>query len=103
MSSDRPVSAGGCSPGRAQTPTIFYSAKIITLDGSDTNAYGEACEPGAGYTEQSGWWDPDRASWQVRENRDDVTPDVYPAGHRGSPAQWLAEQVAGRPCRIGSR
>jgi hypothetical protein len=41
---------------------ILYTASIVTFDGSDTNAYGELCEPGQGYTEQSGFWDPDRAS-----------------------------------------
>ncbi len=39
---------------------LYFTATIITFDGCDTNAYGEACEPGHGYTERSGWWDPDR-------------------------------------------
>jgi hypothetical protein len=33
---------------------LYFSATIIILDGSDTNAYGEPCEPGQGYSEQSG-------------------------------------------------
>jgi hypothetical protein len=59
---------------------LYWSATTITPDGSDTNAYGEACEPGRGYTEQSGWWDPDGDFWRVheRDRRDDVRPDVYP-------------------------
>jgi hypothetical protein len=27
---------------------LYFSATIIILDGSDTNAYGEPCEPGQG-------------------------------------------------------
>src|SRR5687767_3970221 len=103
MPSDSSVPAGRSCPAVAETPTIFYSATIITLDGSDTNAYGEACEPRAGYIEQSGWWDPDRAYWQVREHRDDVTPDVYPDVHRSSPDQWLADRVTARLGSIASR
>jgi hypothetical protein len=57
---------------------LYFSATIITLDGSDTNAYGEPCEPGQGYSEHSGHWDPDRSYWRVHEHRDDVRPDVYP-------------------------
>jgi hypothetical protein len=30
-------------------PRVYYRATIITLDGSDTDAYGEPCEPGHGY------------------------------------------------------
>ena len=88
--------------GAQETPLISYSATIITLDGSDTNAYGEACEPGAGYTEQSGHWDPDRAYWQVHAHRDDVTPDLDPPGDRRSPAQWLADRLTARLGSIAS-
>ncbi len=77
-------------------PVVFYTASVITLDGSDTNAYGEACEPGTGYSEQSGWWEPDRSYWRVREHRADVTPDVYPEAEWHSPARWLADQLTAR-------
>jgi hypothetical protein len=56
---------------------LYYSATIITLDRSDTNAYGEPCEPGQGYTERSGFWDPDHGYWRVHDCRDAVRPDTY--------------------------
>ncbi len=75
---------------------LYFSATIITLDGSDTNAYGEGCEPGKGYTEQSGWWNPDRSYWRVHAERDDVTADVYPDGEDRGPARWLADRLVAR-------
>src|SRR5690606_33549604 len=63
-------------------------------------ADGEPCEPGHGYTEQSGWWNPDRAYWRVADDRGDVTPDVYHDGDRRSPAQWLADQLTARLGRV---
>ena len=81
---------------------LYFSATIITLDGSDTNCYGEPCEPGKGYTEQSGHWDPDRSYWRVHEQRADVTPDVYPAGGHRSPARWLADRLLARLGTIAS-
>jgi hypothetical protein len=80
----------------APVPVVYFTATIVTLDGSDTTAYGEACEPGRGYTEACGWWDPDRAYWRVREHRDHVTPDVFPDGERRSPARWLADRLTAR-------
>jgi hypothetical protein len=70
---------------------LYYSATVITLTGGDTNAYGEACEPGHGYTEQSGYWSPDRDYWTVYSCRDDVDPDVYVDDSRLTPAEWLAD------------
>ncbi len=75
---------------------LYYSATLITLTGGDTNACGEACEPGHGYTEQSGHWNPDHHYWTVYPSRDDVEPDVYPDNCTLTPAQWLAEQVTER-------
>src|SRR6266536_3028508 len=92
---DRPEADTGRRPAEP-VPVVFYTASIITLDGSDTNAYGEPCEPGTGYTEQWGWWEPDRSYWRVREHRGDVSPDVYPQAERHSPARWLAEQLTAR-------
>ncbi len=80
----------------ALLPVIYYTATIVTGDGSDTTAYGEACEPGHGYTDASGWWDPDRSYWTVRGCRDQVSPDVYPHPARRSPAQWLADRLTAR-------
>jgi hypothetical protein len=81
---------------------LYFSATIITLDGSDTNAYGEACEPGQGYREHSGHWDPDRAYWRVHEHRADVRPDVYPPQCGQTPAQWLAARLRERLGSIDS-
>jgi len=75
---------------------LYYSATIITLDGSDTNAYGEPCEPGQGYTEQSGFWDPDDDYWHVHDSRDTVHPDIYPPRCGPSPARWLADRLRER-------
>ncbi len=75
-------------------PAIYYTATIITFDGSDTNAYGEACEPGHGYREDSGWWDPKRSYWTVQADRARVTPDICP--DRADPGQWLAARLAAR-------
>jgi hypothetical protein len=63
---------------------------------TNTNAYGEPCEPGQGYTEQSGWWDPDRGYWRVHAHQQDVTPDVYSQRRGGNPARWLADRVTAR-------
>jgi len=80
----------------APIPVVYFTATIVTLDGSDTTADGEACEPGHGYTEACGWWDPDRVYWRVREHRDQVTPDVYPQRAGRSPARWLADRLTAR-------
>jgi hypothetical protein len=50
-------------------PVVFYTATIVTLDGSDTTADGEACEPGRGYRQRHGWWDPDRGYLRVHGDR----------------------------------
>lgn len=78
---------------------LYFSATVITLSGGDTNAYGEACEPGHGYTEQSGHWSPDNPDydyWTVHPSRADVQPDVYPDDGSLPAAKWLAEQVTTR-------
>jgi hypothetical protein len=81
---------------------LYFSATIITLDASDTNAYGEPCEPGQGYREQSGHWDPDRCYWRVHDGRDDVRPDVYPDQSEQTSAQWLADRLGERLGNIDS-
>ncbi|MEJ3741785.1 hypothetical protein WEI85_00585 [Actinomycetes bacterium KLBMP 9797] len=84
------------------TPVLYFSATIITLDGSDTNAYGEPCQAGQGYVEQSGWWSPDRAYWQVHHDRENVAPDVYPDDEPRGPARWLADQLLARLAAVES-
>lgn len=83
-------------------PTLYWTAIIITLDGSDTNAYGEPCEAGKGYIERSGWWSPDRFYWQAHDDRDQAAPDHYPDGEPRSPGRWLADQLLARLNAVAS-
>jgi len=75
---------------------LYFSATIITLDGSDTNAYGEGCEPGQGYNEQSGHWSPDQSYWTVYPDRSQVRPDIYPERGSRTPGRWLADRLTAR-------
>jgi hypothetical protein len=75
---------------------LYYSASVITLTGGNTTAYGDECEPGHGYTEQDGFWDPDGDYWTVYPSRVDVVPHIYSDDCPLGPAQWLAEQVTER-------
>jgi len=84
------------------TPALYWTATIITLDGSDTTAYGEPCEAGKGYVERSGWWSPDRSYWQVHDDRDHAAPDLYPDGDPRSPGRWLADQLLARLSAVES-
>jgi len=56
--------------------TIYYTADLYTPDDSDTNVYGEACEPGYGETMEQGWHEPDWSTWTVFETKDQVRPDT---------------------------
>lgn len=56
--------------------TIYYTADIFTPDDSDTNVYGEPCEPGYGQTMESGWYDESWDAWSVFDTRDEVRPDT---------------------------
>jgi hypothetical protein len=84
------------SGDRAPERRLYFSATIITMDGSDTNGYGEACEPGHGYTEAVGWWNPDDEPWSVSPRREQAHPDPYPPTATTSPVQWLADQLTQR-------
>ncbi|GAA1884002.1 hypothetical protein [Asanoa iriomotensis] len=75
---------------------VYYSASVTTQTGGDTTADGEPCEPGRGYTEQSGHWSPDRDYWTVHPSRADVDPDTYPDDSPLPPARWLADQITER-------
>lgn len=80
---------------------IYYTGDLIVSDGSDTNCYGEECEPGHGYTLTSGWCDPDWSRWEVVEDRDHVSPDVYEPDEYDledgmTPATWLAKRLTDR-------
>src|SRR4051812_5628798 len=75
---------------------LYFSATIITLDGTDTTADGERCEPGQGYNEQSGHWSPDQSYWTVQHHRSQVRPDRYPERGPRTPGQWLADRITAR-------
>lgn len=75
---------------------VFYTGDMIVPDGSDTNAYGEPCEEGAGYELHQGWVDPEWSRFALWEDRDDVRPDVYGDDEDKSPAQWLADTITER-------
>jgi hypothetical protein len=73
---------------------VVYTATIFTFDGGDTNAYGEPCQPGHGYREDSGFWDPKRY-WRVYPTRDLVRADICPA-RRVDRGAWLAGRIIAR-------
>lgn len=75
---------------------LYYTASVITLTAGNTNADGDPCERGHGYTEQDGFWNPDGDYWTVHPSRGDVDPDIYPDDSPLSPAEWLAEQITDR-------
>lgn len=56
--------------------TIYYTADIITPDDTDTDTYGDECEPGDGLAIESGWYDADYSAWEVFEDQVDVRPDL---------------------------
>lgn len=56
------------------TVDIYFTGTLITPDDSDTNVYGEPCEPGYGESMADGWVDPDWSLWTVWETREDVRP-----------------------------
>jgi hypothetical protein len=58
---------------------IYWTGDLIRPDDTDTNVYGEACEPGYGQTMESGWVDPNWSVWLTWDNKEDVKPDVLEA------------------------
>lgn len=82
---------------------VFYVADIVRPDGSDSDCYGEPCEPGCGYALESGWYDPSWSRDSVYDARESVRPDVYDADADPSsdddpytPAMWLADTLTER-------
>lgn len=58
---------------------IWYTADVVTPDGSDTGVYGDGCEPGCGATLATGWIDPSwSGSFRVYEEAAMVRPDTEP-------------------------
>lgn len=75
---------------------IYYSATVITLDGSDLNAAGEPCEPGKGYTERHGYIDPDWSVFEAEDiTREQAACDRVPDDER-DPARWVADKIRER-------
>jgi hypothetical protein len=75
---------------------IYYTASLQEPDDTDTDAYGESCLPGHGYTERSGWWSPDWTRWEVYDLQNQVRPDTYDSRDDRTPVQWAAETVMER-------
>lgn len=59
---------------------IRYTGTLITPDDSDTNGYGEPCEPGYGYEISDGWVDPAWSLWDVREEYPETPHDTIDTG-----------------------
>ncbi len=76
------------------TLEIYYTADIVTPDGSDTGVYG--CEPGDGVTLTSGWVDFDWSPWQVEKDAEDTRPDVAEAETVTELASLAAEMIRNR-------
>jgi hypothetical protein len=81
---------------RANTaPKLWYTAEKITYDGSDSDCYGEPCEPGTGFTMESGWVD---MSWSISTlypGAEGVAPEVWEL-HDGPLIEWLADTIIRR-------
>lgn len=81
--------------------SIYFSADVTTMDGSDTTDAGEYCGEGNGYTVESGWISPSWSRTTVHADRGDVTPDVYDASDLAidpcefdySPLGWLVKRL----------
>lgn len=72
---------------------LRFTADLLFSDESDTDAYGEPCEPGHGYRIESGWVDP---SWSSRRVWDEPTTGTTYAGFADegkTPGRWLADEI----------
>lgn len=74
---------------------IFYTGDLITPNGSDFSVYGDPCEEGCGADMVSGWVDPDWSLGEVRENREDVRPDVW-TPEDGPMIDWIVNRLRKR-------
>jgi hypothetical protein len=77
------------------TVEIYYTGDLMTPDGSDTDCYGDGCEPGSGFTLENGWVDPDWTLSEVRESHDDVCPDAYDP-ENGPLIEWVTDTIISR-------
>src|SRR4051812_16865651 len=75
---------------------LYYTASVITLTGGNTNADGDPCEPGHGYTEQDGFLEPRRRLLDGPPVPRRRRPGHLPRRQPAEPAEWLAEQITDR-------
>ena len=87
---------------------VWYSADVVTPNGSDVSIHGEGCEEGTGADLESGWLSPDWSMTTVYEERDHVKPDRFTMAdidpvdltHYGDPTRdhvdWLADRLSER-------
>lgn len=78
--------------GLATARKVYYTADLVTPDGSDL-WNGEPCEPGTGAIVSNGWYDPDWCRTEVREERENVRPDIFDPADGIDPAVWLAYTI----------
>jgi hypothetical protein len=83
--------------------SVRFTADLIVSDGSDTNAYGEECEEGSGYTLESGWYSPDWSRWEVDESP--TYAKVYTFDGTADCCHWdrvydVADHEPGRACIV---
>lgn len=80
------------------TRKIFYTADVVTPDGSDTSPDGDATLEGHGATLANGWITPDRPQ-DVYDTREEVAPDVFDASEYDTddaqrhPAFWAVSTL----------
>ncbi len=75
---------------------VHYTATNVVPDGSDTDGYGDGCEPGYGYEIQTGWIDPDwDGGKSVHPEPEDVRADVWTPDD-GPMIDWLVARILDR-------
>lgn len=70
---------------------IRFTATIVTPDGSDTNVYGDPCEPGYGAIMEDGWWNPDWSPWEVWPEPESSKVIFVDGSDVDDYLQWFAE------------
>lgn len=75
--------------------TVRFTADLIIPNDTDTDCYGEPCEPGCGYSVQSGWWAPRFTTYAVSEDRDYADTFTYAGDDIDlSPPAWLVHTLS---------
>lgn len=73
---------------------VFYTGDLIVPDGSDSFD-DMPCEEGTGATVSHGWVDPDWSLGEVRDERDEVTPDEWTPDD-GPMIDWIIDRIGER-------